>query len=221
MTDKETIKLAMVDDHALLRKGLRSLIEKLDPKFSVMFEADNGLDMIEKLKNCQYLPDIILLDIDMPQMDGYESISWLQKHHPKIKILVISMIEEEQSVLRILKLGVKGYLSKDVEPDILHKAIMDIYHGHFFYTDLITGKLLDAIQDHDHSMKSSLWGMNEREQEFLRLACSEMTYQQIAGEMFVSPKTVDGYRKSLFEKLNAKSRVGLVMFAIKHKLVEV
>lgn len=221
MTDRDTIKLAMVDDHALLRKGLRSLIEKLDTRFSVIFEADNGLDMIDKLKDSRHVPSVILLDIDMPQMDGYESIAWLREHHPQINILVVSMIEEEQSVLRILKLGVKGYLSKDVEPDILHKAITSIYSGHFFYTDFITGKLLDALQDHNHSMKNSLWGMNEREQEFLGLACSEMTYQQIAGEMFVSPKTVDGYRKSLFEKLNVKSRVGLVMFAIKHKLVEV
>lgn len=221
MNDPSKIKLALVDDHILFRKGLRSLIEKINPQFSVLFEADNGLVMQQKL-NSEMLPDVLLLDIDMPQMDGYESIIWLTEHFPSIKILVVSMIEDEASVVRILKLGVKGYLSKDVEPDVLHKAIMDIYHGHLYYTDFITGRLLEALNNMDQPKEGNRpWNINDREQEFIKLACSEMTYQQIAGEMFLSPKTIDGYRKSLFEKLNVKSRVGLVMFAIKHGLVEI
>lgn len=215
------IKLALVDDHVLFRKGLRSLIEKLDPQFSISFEADNGAEMISQLKDAA-IPDIILMDIDMPVMSGYDGILWLRENHPHVKVLVVSMIEEEANVLRIMKLGVKGYLSKDVEPDILHQALLNVYHGHFYYTDLITGRLIEALNglDQQHGNTSN-WQINDREMAFVKLACTEMTYQQIADEMCVSPKTVDGYRKSLFEKLNLKSRVGLVVFAIKQGWVQV
>ena len=127
------------------------------------------------------------------------------------------MIQDEATILRIIKLGVRGYVPKDVEPEVLHRALMDIYHGHYHFTDLITGKLVDALNSLEQPSKTEHpWNINDREMDFMKLACSEMTYQQIADEMCVSPKTVDGYRKSLFEKLNLKSRVGLVMFAIKH-----
>lgn len=215
MTDAPKIKLALVDDHILFRKGMKSLIEKLNPHFSILFEAGNGSEMIDQLESVE-TPDIILLDIDMPVMNGYESITWLKNNYPNIKILVVSMIEDEATVLRVIKLGVRGYLSKDVEPDILHKALMNVYHGHYHYTDLITGRLVDALNGLDQNRNAQHpWEINDREMAFIKLACSEKTYQQIADEMCVSPKTVDGYRKSLFEKLNLKSRVGLVMLAIK------
>ena len=134
------------------------------------------------------------------------------------------MVEKEESIVHMLKLGVKGYLSKDVEPQVLGEALNAIMNKGFYYTDFITGKLVHALNNNNNSDKvktDAMRLMNDREKEFLQLACSELTYNEIAAKMFLSPKTIDGYRNALFEKFNVKSRVGLVLFAIKNGLVEV
>jgi DNA-binding NarL/FixJ family response regulator len=215
----------LVDDHKLFRKGLISLIEMVCGNCVILFEADNGLDLQQKL-NRQNEPDILLMDINMPLMDGFATVEWLNENFPLVKILVVSMVEKEASIVRMLKLGVKGYLSKDVEPAVLGEALNAIMNKGFYYTDFITGKLVHALNhnsdnDKDKKKSDTMRLMNEREKEFLLLACSELTYNEIAAKMFVSPKTVDGYRNALFEKFNVKSRVGLVLFAIKNGLVEI
>ena len=214
---QQKIAIALVDDHRLFRKGLLGLIEMVDDQVDVLFEADNGLDMQKKLQP-DNLPDIILMDINMPEMDGFESVSWLNKNYPKIKVLVVSMVENEDSIIRMLKLKVKGYLSKDVEPAELGAALKAIMSKGFYYTDFITGKLVHTLQNEQE--KEMLVTLNEKEKKFIQLACSELTYNDIAAEMFVSPKTVDGYRNNLFEKLLVKSRVGLALYAVKHGLVK-
>lgn len=222
MPGNQTIRLALVDDHKLFRKGLINLIELVCSNCDIVFEADNGADLQLKLNN-QNEPDIILMDINMPHMDGFATVRWTNEHFPLIKILVISMIEKEESIVRMLKLGVKGYLSKDVEPQVLGEALNAIMNKGFYYTDFITGKLVHSLQngkDNDTAKSTALRLMSEQEKEFLKLACSELTYNEIAALMFKSPKTIDGYRNSLFEKLNVKSRVGLVLYAIKHELVQ-
>ncbi|MBL6447927.1 response regulator transcription factor [Fulvivirga sp. 29W222] len=212
-----TIKLALVDDHKLFRGGLRSLIESISDKYIVEFEADNGLDLQDKL-NSQSTPDIILMDVNMPEMNGFETVEWLSQHFPGIRILVLSMIEKEETIVKMLKLGVKGYLCKDAEPGEFKEALSSIYNKGYYYTDFVTGKLIHSLQNED--TKDSFYDINEREREFLRLACSEMTYNQIADQMCLSPKTIDGYRMALFERFNIKSRVGLVLWSIKNDLVE-
>jgi len=211
------IKLAVVDDHKLFRSGLISLIEAVSDSFSILFEADNGLALTQKLDN-QNLPDIIIMDVNMPGMDGFETVQWLKDNHPEINVLVVSMIEKEETIVKMLKLGVKGYLCKDVEPNELQEALSSVYNKGFYYTDFITGKLVHSLQNDDHV--SGIDIMNEREKEFLVLACSELTYSQIADKMCLSPKTIDGYRNSLFEKLEVKSRVGLAMLAVKQGWVQ-
>jgi DNA-binding NarL/FixJ family response regulator len=216
------MRLALVDDHRLFRKGLTSLIEMICPDCDILFEADNGNDLQQKISTDNQ-PDIILLDVNMPKMNGFDTVQWLSENYPLVKVLVISMIEKEESIVKMLKLGVKGYLSKDVEPNILAEALNSIMNKGFYYTDFITGKLVHALNNSNDNGKKGDDArrlMNDREKEFLQYACSELTYNEIAAKMFVSPKTVDGYRNSLFEKLNVKSRVGLVLFAIKHGLVE-
>ena len=222
MPGKQIMQLALVDDHKLFRKGLISLIELVCSDCVILLEADNGKDLQQKLQKDKQ-PDIILMDINMPYMDGFATVQWLNDNFPLIKILVVSMIEKEESIVRMLKLGVKGYLSKDVEPQVLSEALDAIMSKGFYYTDFITGKLVHSLQNGNHKddeKKKALQLMNDNEKEFLQLACSELTYNEIADKMFKSPKTVDGYRNSLFEKFNAKSRVGLVLFAIRHGLVE-
>ena len=215
------VKLALVDDHTLFRKGLISLIEMISTDYTILFEADNGLDLQKKL-NSDNQPDIILMDINMPGMDGFASVQWLNEYFPLIKVLVVSMIEKEETIVKMLKLGVKGYLCKDVEPKELGEALHAIMNKGFYYTDFITGKLVHSLQGGQEASEkaAALNLMNDREKDFLHLACSEFTYNEIAAKMFLSPKTIDGYRNSLFEKLNVKSRVGLVLYAIKHSLVQ-
>ncbi|MEO6548493.1 MAG: response regulator transcription factor [Ferruginibacter sp.] len=216
------MRLALVDDHKLFRKGLINLIELVCSDCEILFEADNGIDLQQKLQKSNE-PDIILMDINMPKMDGFATVQWLNENYPLIKILVVSMIEKEESVVRMLKLGVKGYLGKDVEPKELGEALTAIINKGFYYTDFITGKLVHSLQnekDPDNKHSVALRLMNDREKDFLKLACSELTYNEIAAQMFLSPKTIDGYRNALFEKLNVKSRVGMAMYAVKHGLVE-
>ena len=216
----DILKLGIVDDHRLFRKGLITLIELAYPKCEILFEADNGLDLQQKLikKN---LPEIIIMDVNMPGMDGFASAQWLKENYPEIKVLVVSMVEKEETIVRMLKLGVKGYLSKDVEPQELGEALRSIMNRGFYYTDYLTGKLVMSIQSDGAGKQNatSLPQMNDREKLFLELACSELTYNEIADKMFLSPKTIDGYRNSLFEKLSVKSRVGLALYAVRHGLV--
>jgi two-component system invasion response regulator UvrY len=222
MPGKQIMRLALVDDHRLFRKGLISLIEMVCTDCDILFEADNGIDLQQKLIKGNE-PDIILMDVNMPQMDGFATVQWLNENYPLIKILVVTMIEKEESIVRMLKLGVKGYLSKDVEPKELGEALNAVMNKGFYYTDFITGKLVHSLQnDNDSNKKTSaaIQSMNDREKDFLKLACSELTYNEIAAQMFLSPKTIDGYRNSLFEKLQVKSRVGMALYAVRHGLVQ-
>lgn len=223
MQPLQKMRLALVDDHRLFRKGLISLIEMICPDCDILFEADNGIELQQKI-SINNQPDIILMDVNMPKMNGFDTVQWLNESYPLVKVLVISMIEKEESIVKMLKLGVKGYLSKDVEPNILAEALNSIMNKGFYYTDFITGKLVHALNNNNDSDKKGADAkrlMNDREKDFLQYACSELTYNEIAAKMFVSPKTVDGYRNALFEKLVVKSRVGLVLFAIKHGMVEI
>jgi two-component system, NarL family, invasion response regulator UvrY len=222
MPDKQKMRLALVDDHTLFRKGMINLIEMVCSDCEILFEADNGLDLQQKLKKGNE-PDIILMDVNMPHMDGFAAVQWLNANFPKIKILVISMVEKEESIVRMIKLGVKGYLNKDVEPRDLGDALNAIMAKGFYYTDYVTGKLVHSLQNENAITKlraDAIDSMSDREKEFLKLACSDLTYNDIAVQMFLSPKTIDGYRTALFDKLHVKSRVGMALFAVKYGLVE-
>lgn len=221
LPNSPVISLALVDDHRLFRKGLISLIHMINPQYTILFEADNGTDLQAKI-NLENQPDVLLMDINMPGMDGFSSIEWLSKHFPLVKVLVVSMIEREDVIVRMLRKGVRGYLCKDVEPAELGEAIRSVANRGYYYTDFITGKLIHAIQAGPNEMvgyAKHIPSMSEKEKEFLQLACSEYTYNEIAAKMFLSPKTIDGYRNSLFEKLDVKSRVGLAMYAVRHGLI--
>ena len=214
----EKIKIAVIDDHGLYRKGLIKLITTLSSSFDVCMEASNGQDFLNRLQK-DNLPGLAILDIDMPIMDGYEIAEILKNKYPQIQVLVITMLEDESSLIRMIKSGVKGYLSKDVEPDELKQALETISKGQFHYNDSLSGKLIQVILT--DTLKNNGHQLNERELAFLELCCTELTYKEIADRMFLSPKTIDGYRAALFERFNAKSRVGLVLLAIKNGWVKI
>jgi two-component system, NarL family, invasion response regulator UvrY len=212
--------LVLADDHILLRNGLAALVKSLG--HTVLFEADNGKDFIGKIKT-ENLPELVLLDINMPEMDGYETAQWIKENHPDVKILALSMYDNENSIIRMLKCGAKGYILKDSEPAELKAAIEDVMSKGYYYSDLVSGKLIHAINklDDNGSDLKNLIQLNDRETDFLKYACTEMTYKEIADKMFVSPRTIDGYRDALFEKLQIKTRVGLVLYAIKNGIFQV
>ncbi len=213
-------KVVLVDDHSLLRSGLASLVESLGN--NVLFEASNGKEFQQKL-DLKSLPDVVLMDINMPEMDGFETTLWLKTTHPNIKVLALSMYDNETSIIRMLKCGAKGYILKDSEPIELKAAIEAIMNKGFYYSDLVSGKLMHAINklDDDNGDLKNLVPLNDRETDFLKYTCTELTYKEIAEKMFVSPRTIDGYRDTLFEKLHVKTRVGLVMYSIKNGIVNV
>jgi len=211
------IKITVVDDHQLFRRGLIGLVKSLNDSIDVIFEAENGQDLIDKLKKHEE-PHLILLDISMPVMNGFETAEYLQKNYPDIKFLVLSMNEDEESLVKMLNYGAKGFVGKDIEPNELLLAISKILHGGFYYSDQMTEHLINSLQP---KQKDDLIdSLTDRELEFLKYACSEKTYKEIADEMCVSPKTVEGYRDAVYSKLNLKSRVGMCMFAIKAGIIK-
>jgi DNA-binding NarL/FixJ family response regulator len=214
------LNIAIVDDHNLFRKGLIKLINlgNIQDKYNILFEADNGNDLKEKV-SCPPFPDIILMDIDMPDMNGFEAVDWLQRTHPSIKVLVISMVESEDAILRMLRLGVKGYLSKDIEVEDMHQALETIASNGFYYSDTATKVLNCNLNGTTPPNKTAAY-LSENEREFIKLAASALTYHQIADKMSLSPKTIDGYREALFQRLKVKNRVTLAMYAVKHGIVQ-
>lgn len=216
---KQQATVALVDDHVLLRNGLASLVKSFG-NFTVLFESNNGKHFIEQLIPGS-LPDIVLLDINMPEMDGYDTAQWLKKNHPEVKVLALSMYDNENSIIRMFKAGARGYILKDCDPLELKHALDSVVRKGFYYSEMVTGRLIHTISklDEEESDINQLVHLNEREIEFLKLACTEMTYKEIADKMYLSPRTIDGYRDTLFEKLNAKTRVGLVMYAIRNGIV--
>ncbi|WP_295119117.1 response regulator transcription factor [uncultured Chitinophaga sp.] len=218
-TGNTKLNIAVVDDHNLFRKGLIKLIMLGDTKnkYNILFEAENGIDLQGKMMQPPF-PHIILMDIDMPDADGFEAVEWLQRTHPDIKVLVISMVEAEASILRMLRLGVKGYLSKDIEVEDMHMALEAIANNGFYYSDVAAEILNQNLSKSGKTESTSIY-LSENEREFLKLATTDMTYQQIADKMHLSFKTIDGYREDLFKRLHVKNRVTLALYAVKHGIV--
>lgn len=207
--------VAIIDDHMLFAQSLKSLINTFED-FEVIHHASNGQAFIEELKKADKLPEIALMDMNMPIMDGAETTYWLDKNYPTIKVLALSMDDDENSILRMIRNGAKGYLLKDIHPDILIEALNGVLEDGFYHTKRVSDTLVNSL--HTDPKKNSNVELQERELEFLKLASTEMTYKEIASVMNLSPKTIDGYREQLFKKLDAKNRVGLVIYAIKNGL---
>ena len=211
--------VVLVDDHVLLRNGLASLVDNFG-NYKVIFQADNGKYFIEKL-DPENLPEIVLLDVNMPEMDGYETALWLKENYPEIKILALSMYDNESAIIRMFKAGVKGYILKDCDPAELKTAFDSLILKGFYYSEMVTGKLIHSINTFDEkdSELNNMIKLNDREISFLKLSCTELTYKQIADKMSLSPRTIDGYREDLFKRLNVKTRVGLVMYSIRNGIM--
>ncbi len=213
-------KIILVDDHTLLRDALSSLIHSFE-EFSVINSLNNGTELIRALSE-GYKPDIVLLDLNMPILDGFETAKWLNENYPEIKILILTMYDSEIALIRLLKVGVKGFLKKDTHPNELRVALNSVSENGYYYSQDTTGKLANLFQkntDNQNFVEKAM--LNESELAFLRLASTDLTYKEIAAQLNLSPRAIDGYRDSLFEKLDVKSRVGLAIYAVKNGIVRV
>ncbi|HNP54897.1 MAG TPA: response regulator transcription factor [Ferruginibacter sp.] len=210
------ITVGIVDDHQLFSSSLSIMLENFQ-KYKVVVDAVNGKDLQLKISSLPQHPDLLLIDVNMPVMDGIETAYWVRQNYPHIKMVALSMNNDDKSIINMIKAGCCAYLLKDTHPDEFERALEEIYTRGFYNADVMNinfRRLL--VTQHENSQLS----LTEREREFLALACSELTYKQIAVEMELAERTVDGYRETLFKKFNVQSRVGLVMEALRKKFVQ-
>ncbi|TGV01447.1 response regulator transcription factor [Flavivirga rizhaonensis] len=207
----KTHTIVIVEDHILLSQAIASLVDSFKD-FSVLYTCKNGKELLTKLKTPNNIPDIILMDVNMPILNGIETTEIIKNEYPEIKVIALSVEENDVTIIKMLKAGAKGYLLKDVEKDILELALIETIKNGYYHTKDVSNILINSLNDDD----SGKIQLKDREIEFIIHTCSEMTYKEIAEKMFLSPKTIDGYRDNLFQKLNVKNRIGLVLYAIKN-----
>lgn len=210
------IKTAIVDDHTLFRKGMISLLAE-EEAIEIVFEARNGAEMMQ-LMNAGAVPEVILMDINMPQMDGYAATRWVTRTFPGVRVLALSMYGEDKPIIDMLKSGAGGYLLKESRTADLVQAICEIAAHGYYMNSLVSGKLIRSLQENT-PQKTDADLLSANEKRFLQLCCSELTYKEIAAQMNLSPHTIDNYREAIFQRFDIKSRTGLVMFAIKNGLI--
>ena len=209
------IRIGIVDDHQLFLKSLGFLICSL-PNFELAVDALNGVDLLEKLKSNQDVPDILLIDVNMPRMDGVDTARNVSLLYPQIKMAALSMKDDDTTIIKMLQAGCTAYLLKDIHPNELEIALLEINEKGYYNADKHNVNHRRFVA---RSKDQEIVQLTLREKEFLRLACSDLTYKQVAMQISLAERTIDGYREALFEKLNVKSRVGMALEAIRRNLV--
>lgn len=207
------IPVGIVDDHQLFLKSL-SLMLKSFEVYDVVAEALNGKELQDKLAQCAILPSIMLIDVNMPVMNGIETAQWMSKQYPQTKLVALSMNDNDAVIIDMIKAGCCAYLLKETHPDELERALHEIHTKGFYNADASNINFRRLLQSEKDAVS-----ITEKEKQFLQYACSDRTYKEIAALMFLSERTIDGYRETLFGKLKVQSRVGLAMEAIRRGLV--
>jgi DNA-binding NarL/FixJ family response regulator len=207
------ISIGIVDDHQLFLKSLCMMLQSFN-NYDVIIEAANGRDLQEKMKTGKTIPEIMLIDVNMPVMDGIATATWINQNYPSVKLVALSQNDGDKTIIGMIKAGCCAYLLKDTHPNELEKALHEIYTKGFYNADVSNINYRRLLQFEKDSLN-----ITDKEKTFLQYVCSDMTYKQIAFEMGLSERTVDGYRESLFHKLNVQSRVGLALEAIRRELV--
>jgi two-component system, NarL family, response regulator DegU len=213
------LQIGLVDDHRLFRKSLALLIDAMD-NAEVVLQAGNGKELLEQLESVAV--DLVLLDIQMPEMDGYETCKQLRKLYPEVKILVISQLTTKESIHKVMELGANGFFSKDAEPERLENAIRDIWAKDYFFDDDLASVIREAILWEKRlpaNLLASPVPITRRELEVIRLACKEMSSFEIADRLCINVRTVETHRKRIMEKTSSKNFIGVVLFSLRHGLL--
>ncbi|MBW1298960.1 response regulator transcription factor [Aquimarina litoralis] len=216
----ETIKLGLVDDHNLFREGIKSLIDKMD-HIDLVLEAVSGKDLLTKLNNT--VPDVILLDLEMEEMNGVDATLKVKELYPTIKVIILTMHKEERMISYLMEVGANGYLLKDTNRQELEDAIRSVCDKGFYFNPFVSQALLKGLKN--KSIKPPIIGkdyhLTSRELEVLELVTKEFTTAEIAEELFLSVRTIEGHRKNLMTKLEVKNTAGLIIKAVKEKIISV
>lgn len=210
-------RIGLVDDHQLFLKSLSLMLESFGD-YQVVVEATNGKELQEKLAATNEVPELFLVDVNMPVMNGVETVSWLSSACPASKIIALSMNDNDRTIIDMFRAGCSAYLLKDTHPSELEKALKEVLGKGYYNADAANINFRRLLQAQH---ETSSVNITEKEKQFLQLACSDLTYKQIASEMKLSERTVDGYRETLFTKLKVQSRVGLALEAIRRELVKI
>ena len=213
------IKIAIADDYKIFRDGLKVGLSA-DENLEIILEADNGEDLLQGLEENK--PDVILMDLKMPIMDGMEATKEIKKKNMQVKVLIVTMYDDDKFIIHLMENGANGYLLKNAEPEEIRKAIYAVHENGYYFNDLVNKALLKKLvikQNLKPSFNQDV-EFTERELEVLKLICEEKTAAEIAKDIFLSPRSVEGIRQRLIEKVGVRNTAGLVMFAVKNNIVE-
>jgi DNA-binding NarL/FixJ family response regulator len=215
------VNVAIAEDQSLFRKGLKQLMDEYLQNIKIVMEAENGADLLNKLALCEEdLPHILLLDISMPLMDGIETFGHLRKKYPGMKVIVLSVHQEDRYVVKMIELGANGYLLKNAELAEVEKAILQVMEHDYYFNERMIASIKKGLRNRkDIELNSAK--ITSREKEILQLICEEKTAAEIATGLFISERTVEGHRNNLLQKTGAKNTAGLVIYAIKNQLVSI
>ena len=218
--EQEKVTIAIADDHTIFRQGLAFIISKIK-NFEVIIEAQDGMDLLQKLEDSPEKPDVILMDLKMPKLDGMETTAKVKDYYPEIKVIILTMMQQEDFILHMFDLGVNGYLVKNTSATELKEAIISVVDKDHYFNDHVSEIMLKGLK-RKRVQKPSLSNkvqLTPREQEVLELICQEYTTTEIADKIFVSHRTVETYRKNLLEKIEAKNTAGLIVRSIKTGII--
>lgn len=208
-------RIVLTDDEALFRKGLSRILSDCDT-CKILFEAENGLDLLAKLKAAAVLPNVILLDMQMPEMDGVDALKALQKQYPEIKVIILTSHYNATLIVKMLELGASAFMAKNIDPDELVKTIQNVVDKGFHYNDFTVQLLRERLLLGKPKKKEITDELTSREKEILLLICDQYTNKEIADELYISQRTVEGHRNNMLEKSNSKNTVGLIIYAIEN-----
>lgn len=215
----KNIRIALADDHKLIRSGIATILNA-EPSFTVVQQASNGKELLDGLKT--YNPDVVLLDLEMPVMSGKETLESIRKVDNELRVLILTMHQNNAFIVQMMELGANGYLVKDADPKEVTEAIHKVYTNNYFFSERVSLAMLGGLSQTDKNSHSKLPGhdLTEREIEVLRLICQERTTTEIGEALFLSAKTIEGHRKTLMDKTGARNMAGLVLFAVRNGLIE-
>jgi len=209
MSKQPEIKIALADDHVMVRKGIKEIISSFGG-FDIIIEASDGEELINLIKSVNVLPDICVLDINMPNKNGYDTLKGIKELWPSVKFLILTMFNNEFNIMRMLKEGAHGFLLKNSDPKDLETALHSIYTAGHYHSPLLSARAFKALNNEHTNFPQ----ITDKEMQFLSLCCSNMTYKDMGDKLNLSQRTVEGYRDSLFKKLDLNTRTALAMYAI-------
>jgi len=209
------MNLAIIEDHNIVRKGIIKIVQNLGD-FNFLIEADNGKDFIDKYEKIETKPEVCIIDIRMPEMDGFQTVQYIKEYYPKLKILILTTYDEEYYLIKMIKLGVNGYLLKNCNPEELKQALTSIFENSYYYNNIFSKRIKELVE----SNFLKLPAITDNEKSFLELCGEDLTYAQIAENLNKTQRSIEGYRDSLFRKFEINNRASLVLLAVKLGIIK-